>query len=327
MSLIAWKCRGLGRARTVHFLKETTQQLKPSFIFLSETLANKDRVDAVGRWRYTGFYGCPERSRRRESWGISLAAKSDLPWCIIGDFNDLMCIGEKRGGGDHPRYLLTGFADAVCEYGLTDLGFVGEKYTWEKSRGTSNWVQERLDRGLATQDWRNLFPLAEVQVLEVATSDHLPLHLQLNKKVYVPRGRCFKFENVWLKEKDCINLVQTSWNHSEGKEILEKIHYCCVKLDEWGGGVSQEYKRKLDSCRIQMRKLRTRRDFAGARMYNAVRWEYMNFLEKQEVYWKQRAKQFWLQEGDRNTKFFHRNTSVRKKQNSVQKIKDEDGIW
>lgn len=24
--------------------------------------------DQIGRWRYTGFYGCPERQRRRESW-------------------------------------------------------------------------------------------------------------------------------------------------------------------------------------------------------------------------------------------------------------------
>ena len=24
--------------------------------------------DQIGRWRYTGFYGCPERGRRRESW-------------------------------------------------------------------------------------------------------------------------------------------------------------------------------------------------------------------------------------------------------------------
>lgn len=36
--------------------------------------------DQVGRWRYTGFYGCPERDKRRESWGMiyELASKSDL---------------------------------------------------------------------------------------------------------------------------------------------------------------------------------------------------------------------------------------------------------
>lgn len=125
---------------------------------------------------------------------------------------------------------------------------MGEKYTWERSRGTNEWIQERLDRGLATQEWCSLFPSAEVQVIEVATSDHLPLHLQLHKKVYVPWCRRFKFENVWVREKDCFNLVQDSWRYTEGRGILEKLDYCCIKLEEWGGGISHEYKQKLISC-------------------------------------------------------------------------------
>ena len=38
------------------------------------------------------FYGCPERRGRRESWDIllNLSNKSDLPWCIVGDFNDIL---------------------------------------------------------------------------------------------------------------------------------------------------------------------------------------------------------------------------------------------
>lgn len=105
--------------------------------------------EQVGRWRYTGFYECPERSRRRESWNVltDLADKSRLPWCVIGDFNDMMYIDEKRGEKDHPYQLLDGLTRTVLECGLWDLGFTGEKFTWEKSRGHNNWIQERLDRG------------------------------------------------------------------------------------------------------------------------------------------------------------------------------------
>lgn len=94
---------------------------------------------------------------------------------------------------------MRGFSNTISECGLSDLGFVGEKYTWERSRGTENWVQERLDRGLANQEWCSMFPAAEVKVLEIATSDHLPLFLQLNKQVYMPRSKRFRFENVWFK--------------------------------------------------------------------------------------------------------------------------------
>ncbi|XP_074346352.1 uncharacterized protein LOC141685128 [Apium graveolens] len=53
----------------------------------------------------------------------------------------------------------------------------------------------------------------------------------------------------------------------------------------------------------------------------------MKLLEKQEEYWKQRAKQFWLREGDQNTRFFHKYASTRRKNNQVQRLKDENGVW
>lgn len=181
----------------------------------------------MGRWRYTGFYGCPEKERRRESWDLlrELYARSSLPWCVIGDFNDMMLVTEKRGGRQHLSSLLQGFTQTIEDCGLLDLGFVGEKFTWEKSRGAYNWVQERLDRGLANQDWCQLFPSAEVQVVEVATSDHLPLFLHLNKQVYQRRERRFRFENTWLREKECSQVVRNGWEEAGGSRLWKKFNF------------------------------------------------------------------------------------------------------
>lgn len=109
--------------------------------------------DSMGKWRYTGYYGFPERSRRRESWDMirNLSVASTIPWCIIGDFNDMVSVEEKRGGQRQPRALLDGFVETLIDCGLEDLGFTGDMYTWERARGTDRWVQERLDRGLATK--------------------------------------------------------------------------------------------------------------------------------------------------------------------------------
>lgn len=137
----------------------------------------------------------------------------------------MMLATEKRGGRGQPLSLLQGFSETVFDCGLQDLGFVGEKYTWEKSRGKDNWVHERLDRGLANQEWCQLFPSAEVRVLEVATSDHLPLFLQLNKQVYQQKGKRFRFENTWLREKDCLRIVKDGWEEMGELEIVEKIHF------------------------------------------------------------------------------------------------------
>lgn len=68
--------------------------------------------DQIGRWRYTGFYGSPERSRRRESWNMlrESTGNSTIPWYVIGDFNDLMFAHEKEWGRMHPRFYVRRFS-------------------------------------------------------------------------------------------------------------------------------------------------------------------------------------------------------------------------
>lgn len=59
--------------------------------------------NSVAKWRLSCFYGFPERTRCQNSWNLIrlLANKSNLPWCIMGDFNDLK--------NSHPRSLMEVF--------------------------------------------------------------------------------------------------------------------------------------------------------------------------------------------------------------------------
>lgn len=65
---------------------------------------SQKHVDAIiledeGNWRFTGFYGFPERSRRRLSWNLMrmLAVSNTLPWVVMGDFNNLLTPEDKGG--------------------------------------------------------------------------------------------------------------------------------------------------------------------------------------------------------------------------------------
>ncbi|ONK81414.1 uncharacterized protein A4U43_C01F28980 [Asparagus officinalis] len=128
------------------------------------------------KWRLTGYYGNPDRNRRRESWDQLrlLATSSHLPWVCIGDFNDLLYQHEKMGLHKHPSWLLNGFKEAIDDYNLCDLGLVGHQFTWFKSKGTPNWVEERLDRAFASPSWTDIFPSAYVHNLG---HFHLIMHL------------------------------------------------------------------------------------------------------------------------------------------------------
>ncbi|XP_062028322.1 uncharacterized protein LOC133744197 [Rosa rugosa] len=50
-------------------------------------------------------------------------------------------------------------------------------------------------------------------------------------------------------------------------------------------------------------------------------------LSQDEAYWSQRAKVAWLKDGDRNTGYFHRKASNRKRKNFVIGLFDNEGTW
>ncbi|GKV52195.1 hypothetical protein SLEP1_g58784 [Rubroshorea leprosula] len=117
-------------------------------------------VQAVGgtKWRFTGFYGYPERHNRRKSWVLirELAGKSSFPWLIGGDFNDILSLDEKVGGGPQPDWMLRGFQEVINDCNLTEIQMVRGWFTWRRGR-----TEEKLDHCLGTISWRNLFPLAK----------------------------------------------------------------------------------------------------------------------------------------------------------------------
>lgn len=86
--------------------------------------------------------------------------------------------------------------------------------------------------------------------------------------------------------------------------------------------MTKEFKDKLRNYNKKLRSLRSRRDGYGIGNYNEFRWEYLRLLEKREVYWHQRSKQFWLQNGDQNTRFFHKYASTRKANNRITGLKN-----
>lgn len=94
-----------------------------------------------------------------------------------------------------------------------------------------------------------------------------------------------------------------------------------------GGGLLKEMKMKISNYRKEMQMYRVRRDTNGVKLYDEAKWNYLKLLERKEIFWRQRAKQFWLRGGDENTKFFHKFASSRKAHNKITKLKDENGEW
>ena len=208
----------------------------------------------LGKWRSIGFYGYLETSQHRESWDLLrlLSTSSSLPWVCIGDFSDLLAANEKRGNMAQPKWKLVGFQSAIADCNLVDLSMDGYQYTWERARGTDKWVEERLDKAFASEEWFRRFNRAKVFSLKSSCSNHLPILLDFNPIQPVPRHRRFLFENTWLHEVDCGEVIQHSWLSSAGNSIQNKIMACGSALVEWGGHLARDFHEKLQECKNRM---------------------------------------------------------------------------
>ena len=152
----------------------------------------------------------------------------------MGDFNDIVYNEEKRGSVPHLPWLIRGFCEAISDCQLQDLPLKGYPFTWEGGRGSSHWVEERLDRALVNVSWLNLFSNAKLNNLVAPISDHSPIELITVDKFSCVYKHRFRFENGWLKEDELDFVVSNAWRSPHVVSLIDKIHTCSFALKEWG---------------------------------------------------------------------------------------------
>lgn len=139
--------------------------------------------------------------------------------------------------------------------------------------------------------------------------------------------RSFKFENLWLKERNCRDLVANCWDGTRGLQLLERLESCSRVLWDWGKKTTINFLPKLNYWAKRMENLRNCTDQNSTRLFSEAQRNYLRLLEQENYYWKQRAKTFWFQGGDINSSFFHKTVKKRRNNNSVQRLKNTEGIW
>ncbi|XP_050280935.1 pentatricopeptide repeat-containing protein At1g08070, chloroplastic-like [Quercus robur] len=185
------------------------------------------------------FYGWPEEQRKHELWQLlkHLHTRISTPWLCVGDYNEILSSNEKQGGVPKPLNHMEAFRATLLHYGLEDLGFQGNIFTWNNGRHGNAFVQERLDRACATAEWKEIYPETRVFHLQTSYSDHIPIVIttqnqtQWTRKRKVPR----RFEEKWASNPQCETMTQETWrvaerNGSPMSKLFEKIKRCRFAL-------------------------------------------------------------------------------------------------
>ncbi|GJM99752.1 hypothetical protein PR202_ga16882 [Eleusine coracana subsp. coracana] len=83
-----------------------------------------------------------------------------------GDFNEVLEASEQAGGITRPERQMEGFRNTVEVCGFHGLGYIGSQYTWDNRQDGGRNVKVRLDRGLATSPFLDMFPETNVWHLQ-----------------------------------------------------------------------------------------------------------------------------------------------------------------
>ncbi|PNX92520.1 ribonuclease H, partial [Trifolium pratense] len=251
------------------------------------------------------------------------------PWCIMGDFNEIIAPGEQRGGNFHPNRA-AGLSSVMNHCNLLDLNSVGGKFTWHRNCRGQRSISKKLDRGMANVTWRLNFPEAFLETLCRVNSDHNPILLRCGGLPIARGARPFRFEAAWISHSDYEQLVKNAWTRERGLPIagLNTIREDSILFNKEVFGNIFKKKRKLENRLNGIQRVMERVDSTRLILLEQqLQKELDDVLYQEELLWFQKSREKWIKFGDRNTKFFHAQTVIRRKRNKIHGITLPCGAW
>jgi len=167
----------------------------------------------------------------------------------------------------------------------------------------------------------------QVLLLKI-TSDHFLILPQGGDVVSVKRP--FKFENMWFEVEGFCDLVSFFWcelrvSSSSSFILAKKLNFLKRRLKEWNKEVFGHLDSKMADLVVKIKSLDEKEQQLTLPLRDRMerlqmKRELSKVRSQIDMFWRQRAKQHWMEDGDRNTKFFHRVASMRRRFNAIDKI-------
>ncbi|KAL0285634.1 UNVERIFIED_CONTAM: hypothetical protein Sangu_2770100 [Sesamum angustifolium] len=225
----------------------------------------------------------------------------------MGDFNAVLNQMEKKGGNPFASSTRFSFWDMLTSLDLNDLGFQGPIFTWSNKRAGCANIQLRLDRGVANSEWCLIYPNASIKHLPAIASDHCPL-LLLTQNDHSQGPKPFFFEEMWLRDETCEEVVANNWFSPPTGNPHEQIHLRLKKLRQelrkWNKQTFGWCHSKIKSIENAIKDVQMKdQSIENLALEEALQVELDEQYKRVEVMWKQKAKQRWLKMVTRTREF------------------------
>eukprot|EP00253_Pinus_taeda_P023717 PITA_23717 len=278
----------------------------------------------------------PNQYREKEICWDTLIANMEMDrnanLIVAGDFNLVLHANEKRGGNFTSDPFRSRLEVVIQDHDLVDIRPKNRRYTSSNRRIGSNNIMERLDRFLISIDFLSTFSTGYSNILNVAASDHYPV--TLNLQLHCPLGPIpFKYSANWNRLPTAREVVYAAWTqHVEGSptHIWEtKLKKARQDLKNWAKSNYQEPEEHKKKIKQELEEVQQRIETQGLSQQNKDHEDKLyaqlcQTLREEETKSILKSRQLWLQEGDKNTAYFHKQATVRKIRNTVSEIMDDE---
>lgn len=259
-------------------------------------------------WFFASFiYGDPACNLRQDVWDnlISIGLTRNDPWFVVGDLNEIWDNSEKFGGLARQEASFIPFRNMVRDCRLRHIPYTGNKFSWAGKRNDM-WIQIRLDRALGNAEWFHLFPRVQSEYLERIGLDHMPVLTRFVNENQSFWGR-FMFDKRWTAKPETMEIIRQGWN-SQGlhgnTSLFHRFAACRKFLSQWKRNSQSNSKTRTKQLREQLEEEGCKQ-FPCFFLLQQWRGELAEAYREEEIYWKQKSHDNWLNDGDRNTKYFH----------------------
>ncbi|KAJ1390351.1 Endonuclease/exonuclease/phosphatase superfamily [Sesbania bispinosa] len=298
--------------------------------FIHASISN---LNDLSNWECTFVYGNPIFRERRHLWNRLSALHIDqaVPWCCLGDFNEILFQHEKVGLQTHPNNRMDLFREFLNSNGLMDLDLKGCQFTWHSNPRNGFVTKEKIDRILVNWPWRNIYENAMALALPVVSSDHTPILFWPHPPL--TSGTSFKYEAMWEEHEECEAIVRQGWNLTEtsqnaSENFLKKAKNCEDHLMVWHRRTFKHLDTQVSIMKKDISSLLNEEDGnCDWGKVQKLKADIDKIRRQQEIYWGQRSRVKWMKFGERNTSFFHGSTIQRRDWNRLHRIIDDNGNW
>jgi hypothetical protein len=247
----------------------------------------------------------------------------------IRDLNFVLDQSKKLGGRPVASSSLCPFKGLINHFGLVDLGFSGNAFTWSNLRQGNDSIKERLDRGIANISWVHLHPEFALQHIPATFSNHQPILLNTTfPSTVLPRP--FRFEEFWTKDPTCGAVIEAVWGFlvqgSPAFCLVKKLLKTKFSLLKWNRIYFGNIQTKIKSTLAKIDQIQNSPCPSSFSVEANLKLTLDDFLLKEEILWRSKSRECWLTCTYLNTKYFHSSTIIRRRSNAINFLQSFDGV-